>query len=503
MTNARAQTTHAHPNPEDRILARLHHELGGSALDRYFPKQARLSLHDNHLDVTVPTGYLAEVISQKFGTTLQRAAEAESGSRDRSGRVRVNFHVDGAAFADAESRKPGEFADDATRTAPGTTPVSRVGQPGHARSGLRASPRRYRLDDFVVGPANEMAFAAAARAADLDQPMQGLLFLHGSCGLGKTHLLQGIEDRCRRRHPAARAVYTTAETFTNEFVAACRAGRVDTFRNTYRSVALLCIDDVQFLSSKAATQTELLHTLDALGQFGGRIVLASDEHPRQVRSFAAALVSRFLAGAVVSLRVPDAELRARIIAALAQRRGMVLGSGAIAAVATACDNGSVRDLEGALARVDAAQRLAGDSAPIGAIVVRRALESAAAGPARPVRGERIIAEVCRTLRVTDAELRGTGRHPRVVLARGLIVHLCRAMTTLSFPEIARAMGRPNHSSVVTSGKRFAALLARPEAPIAELSDDQTLAGTTLPGLCDVLRRDITQASGPQASASAR
>lgn len=490
MTHAASPRERARPinarNPEDRILARLHDELRDPALDRFFPRQARLRLHDDRLDVTVPTGYLAEVISQKFGATLQRAAEAESGVRDRAGRVRLSFRVDRSAFVDSSAA---DAANDGVR-------------PARAPAAPRATPRRLRLDDFVVGASNEIAFAAATRAADLDSPMSGPLFIHGPCGLGKTHLLQGIEDVCRRKHPSAKVVYTTAEAFTNEFVAACRANRVDGFRRAYRAAAVLCIDDVHFLSSKDATQGELLHTFDALGQFGGRLVLASDEHPRRVRSFSAALVSRFMSGAVVELRAPDADLRARLVETLARRRGLVLGEGAVAAISSANGSGSVRDLEGSLARVEAAYRLAGGMGAIGALLARRALEPSTAAAPRPVRPEQIISRVCETLRVADAELRGTGRHPRVVLARGLIVHLCRALTTLSFPEIARAMGRPNHSSVVTSGKRLAALLEQPESPLPELAGLEPIAGLSLPGLRDHLRRDLTSggAAGPSREA---
>src|SRR5262249_7964579 len=143
------------------------------------------------------------------------------------------------------------------------------------------------------------------------------------CGLGKTHLLQGVARRLQEVRPSAVVRYTTGEAFTNEYIAAVRAGsgKCEQFRRAYRGVGLLCIDDVHFLANKQATQGELLHTFDAIDLSGARVALASDEHPRMVRSFSEALVSRFMSGAVVKLDFPERELRERMILAIAGRRG--------------------------------------------------------------------------------------------------------------------------------------------------------------------------------------
>jgi chromosomal replication initiator protein len=303
-------------------------------------------------------------------------------------------------------------------------------------------------------------------------------------------------------------VYTTAEAFTNEYINALRASRLETFRRSYRAVKLLCIDDVQFFSNKQATQGELLHTFDAIDLEGARIVLASDEHPRAVRKFSSALVSRFMAGMVVRLDAPEPALRQRIVLHLALKRGLRLEPAAASLIASRCTPPSqacsVRDLEGTLTRIEALLRLhpelagSGDCGEVGLVLVRRAIGADAAapisGPRRPIRAEQILEEVCRTLHVDHGEIVGKGRHKRVVLARSVTAHLCRGLTTLSFPEIARAMGRPNHSTVVTACNRIQHQLAADAELALGAEHLPELNGLKLRGLIDQVRDDILRSA---------
>lgn len=490
--NQRESSTIESPRSVERILERLTDEVGPDGVSRYFRHQTRLSLAEGRLDVTVPTGFVAEFIGSRFGESLKRAAGAEVPGAD----IQVRFRVDGAAFnaAPAAAQSPPQ---------PGAqhepAPDRSAAPPRRAGDGL---PLRYRLEEFVVGQANRMAFAAAERLSEADCPRSfSPLFVHGACGLGKTHLLQSIAQRFRERVARKRAVYTTAEAFTNEYVSAIRSGRLDAFRNAYRAVSLLCIDDVQFLSNKHSTQGELLHTFDAIDIVGARIVLASDEHPRAVRKLSAALVSRFLAGMVVRLDPPEPALREKIVAQLAHRRGLSLEPAACAMIANRTAGpagaGSIREIEGALTRVEAIRRLSPGTGS-GLLLIRKALgmdDGPAPGSARrPIRAEQIVQEVCRTLQVSPHDMLGKGRHKRIVLARASVAHLCRTLTTMSFPEIARVMGRPNHSTVVTAAKRMEVQLEADEPLDLGADHLPELAGLNLRGLVDQLRNDI-QRSG--------
>jgi chromosomal replication initiator protein len=481
----------------DRILARLTERAGAEGFGRSIAQQARVILDGSRLSITVPTGYIAQLLDARYKTSLVEAAREEL---VRAGRpaadVELTISVDGRAFgADSGASTLGLARAGARRTHEPRT----LGKP---RAEDTAS-LRYRLEDFVVGESNRLAFSAAEKLADPATPRTfSPLFIHGTCGLGKTHLLQGIAQRYREKRPRANWRYMTAEAFTNEYVTALRNNRLEAFRKAYRSVELLCLDDVQFLSNKTATQAELLHTFDAIDLSGAKVALASDEHPRQVRKFSEALVSRFMSGMVVRLESPEPALRERIVQKLAERRGMKLEPAAARLIADQFpgQGGSVRDLEGVLVRLDALTRLlpelsAAGGGEVGLLLVRKALglqeeASRGSGVRRPVRIDQIVDEVCRALHIQVGDFVGRGRHKRVVLARAMTAYLARSLTTLSYPEIAKGMGRPNHSTVVTACQRITKQIEQNEALPEGDWNGLGLNGLTIGGLCEQVRRDI-------------
>jgi len=329
--------------------------------------------------------------------------------------------------------------------------------------------------------------------ADEDGPCAPL-FVHGPSGVGKTHLLQGLAARFTERRPGALVRYTSAEAFTNEFITAVRAGKIDAFRKIYRKVDLLCIDDVHFFSNKDATQSELLFTLDAVGLEGSRLALASDEHPREILKLSERLLSRFLAGAVVRVDTPDPALREKLVRLLAQRRGVAIDEPAMALLVErsargpstpgvpGAAGGSVREIEGLVNQIDAMRRvlpeLLADDGRAGLTLVRKALgldgPTPGSAPLRnnarlkkPISVELVISEVCRHLCVDLHAFMGKGRHKRVVLARSMVASLSRRLTTMSFPEIARIMGRTNHSTVITAQKRIDTQMATESGGLLE------------------------------------
>lgn len=494
--------------PLDRIIAGLRAAVGSEAFARFFGREARFSLTAGHLVVTVPTTYQANVIRKRFADHLHRSvldAVPALAAGDEAGWV---VETD-RAVAPLPEPLPGRSGGG------GKPPVRRAARdPGGMPSG-----RCLRLDDFVVGDSNRLAHAAAERLAQAGRDGRvdarrslgfASLFIHGECGMGKTHLLQGIAERFARLNPGAAVRYTTAEAFTNDYITAVREGRVDAFRRNYRRLDLLCIDDVHFVSGKEATQNELLHTLDSIDLDGALVALASDEHPRQVQRLGERLVSRFMSGMVVRIDPPDAELRLRLVSALAQRRGLRLDESAARALAERSvgpsGRGSVRELEGLIVQTEAVCRLlpgsTGADGRVGLAVVTRALglsegERPVGGlrPRRPIPVETIADAVCRALRVAASEFVGSGRHKRVVLARSITALLARRLTTASFPEIARATGRPNHSTIVTAHQRLARQIEAESAAGASLLVEQfgpEFGGVTLRGLVDRLYHELAR-----------
>lgn len=489
----------------DRLRGLFSREVGAERFDRFFGERARLGVSDGTLDVTVPNKFTRDLLERRFGCDLRRVLRDES---ERAGReLTLRFNVDGQAFG-------------SSAVSPAPEPVHARGFDARPRSGHPHRSRRaigsaridpmHQLDDFVVGDSNRVAFAAAQRLAEgSDAGVCAPLFIHGSCGLGKTHLLQGIANRFRQIHPRGRVVYYPAEVFTNEFVSAVQNGAMNAFRKIFRNADLLCIDDVHFVAGKEATQNELLHTFDAIGMGRARIVMASDSHPRSIRRFSEALVSRLVGGAVVRLDPPDVDLRSRIIERLAKRRELPLASGTSRLIAEHVgSNGemvSVRDIEGMLTQIEAVWKLLPELATadgrIGAIVVQQALDmrrqgvaSTRRGGQRPVQLETILNVVCSELEVQMNELLGQGRHRRVVLARSMAVLLARELTTRSYPEIATAMARPSHSTIVSAFSRISKQLAEGSTVSVGCRHD----GLTLRALADRLADEVRRSGGVRA-----
>lgn len=520
----------------ERIRGRLTRQVGPQRFERYFGRQARLTVTPQGVDVTVPSRFMAELLDRQFGAVLREVIRAEwpVGSREREaveGRLssedevnrRLHYRVDTGAFGGAPSSEDsgspaavGAHAGVDARLSVGASgrpgPGTRAGLRGRARLGSgswAAGSSRFCFETFVVGASNRLAYAAAVKIAESSDAREfNRVFIQGPCGLGKTHLLRATLARFKDCNPTALVCYTTAEEFTNEYITAVRTNKIDAFRKQFRRVDLLCLDDVHFLSRKDKTQSELQHTFDTLDLDGARLVLASDELPRDISSLSEQLVSRFLSGAVVRLDPPDRELRERLVKAIAARRGLRIDDSAAAALAqhgTGPGMVSVRELEGSMVQVEAMLRLAGPadgSAAITAGLVHRALggmdktPSAAVRSGRPIPFQIVIAEVCRELKVDLAAFTGTGRHPRVVLARCVCGHLGRELTTLSFPEIARHMGRPTHSTIISGCKRLKARLAIEAGGAKDLSLEfgAEFAGSTLAELIDRTIRVIARAA---------
>ncbi|MCH2132347.1 MAG: DnaA/Hda family protein [Phycisphaerales bacterium] len=416
----------------DSITDLLSQRLGQRRHAMWFG-QARLHLGQDELEVQAGSQFAADWIHAHFERDLKEVAEHVVGSP-----VKISVGV-----RDDQPSSP----------APATPPPP---PERRGRSGRRPkSGQPHRLDDFVVGPSNELAWSAASRVAgEAGTCPVSPLFIHGGCGLGKTHLLQGICRRYRDRFGSQDPIrYLTGEQFTNEYIAAVRESRVDEFRRSMRRLALLAIDDIHFLGDKVKTQAEFLHTLDAIHLTGSRIILASDAHPHKIRSFTKGLVSRFLSGMVVEIEQPNRDTRRTLILRLARNRGLSLEEASVELIASRCV-GSVREIQGALTRLSALVQVRGlDKGRLAPDAVSQVFEHSWEST-QPIGLNRIVEVVCQHLHLTQADLTGRDRGPRVSLGRGLVACLARRMTDFSYPEIARTLGRRNHSSAHAAACRI-------------------------------------------------
>jgi chromosomal replication initiator protein len=360
----------------------------------------------------------------------------------------------------ALSSRPPAARPPATRPTSARPPSRSSVRPIHpetqsARAQLNA---KYTFENFVVGPSNELAYAAALASAGGGGRRYNPLFIAGGTGLGKTHLMHAIAHKVLADRPDAHIVYVSAEHFTNEFIEALQHHRMDEFRARYRTCCdLLLLDDIQFLAGREQTQEEFFHTFNALHDAGTPIIVTSDKYPQQLQRMPERLVSRFTSGLVADVQVPQLETRVAIVKKKAQIEGIDL-SDDIAVMLAQKVQSNVRELEGALIRLAAKSSLTGRPIDEEFALSEMALVS----PSRP--GQVSVADiqraVCNHFRLTNSELLSKDRHKSVAFARQVAMYLCRQRIRSSFPELGRAFGNRDHTTVMSAVRRVEALRQR-------------------------------------------
>jgi chromosomal replication initiator protein len=427
------------------VLAALQERLGPRKFNAWFKNGALLTVEDGHVRVTVPNSFVANWIETHYQSDIAAAVQAQTGKSSP-----VVITIDPALSGKLRPRQLDMQAQIVARAADGRE------KPGVE---TRALSLRHKLEDFVVGESNKLAYTAAMAVTGGRAPFNPL-FIHGPCGVGKTHLLQGVCNSflATRRGGRTSCRYVSGEQFTNEFVTAIRQKKCAEFRQRFRHLALLAIDDVHFLAGKKSTQEEFLHTFNALESEGHQIVLASDAHPRLVGELNEQLVSRFVAGMVVKIEPPDQATRLAILRRRAHAMRLHAPTDVLEYVAMHI-RGSVRELEGSLIKLAALSALEN-----GKITLELATEAMADHLARTdsalTLGD-IEAAVATFFGITPADLHSTRRTRTVSAARMVAMFLARRHTRMSYPEIGKFMGK-NHSSAVLAVQRMEKLVAQGE-----------------------------------------
>ncbi len=337
-------------------------------------------------------------------------------------------------------------------SATAAAPPSSRAQSNRWRAALAAALNpKHTFKNFVVGPSNELAYAASIASAGGGGPRYNPLFIAGGTGLGKTHLMHAIAFKVLEDRPDARVLYVSAEHFTNEFIEALQHHKMDEFRARYRSECdLLLLDDIQFLAGREQTQEEFFHTFNALRDADKPIVVTSDKYPQQLQRMPERLVSRFTSGLVADVQVPQLETRVAIIRKKANIEGIALDDDVAVLLAQSVQS-NVRELEGALIRLAAKSSLTGR--PIDFEFARN--EIAMVAPRRPevMSVEDIQKAVCGHFRLSNSELLSKDRHKSVAFARQVAMYLCRQRLKCSFPELGRAFGNRDHTTVMSAVRR--------------------------------------------------
>ncbi len=318
------------------------------------------------------------------------------------------------------------------------------------RDDININPR-FSFENFVIGPSNRFACAAAMAVAESPAKAYNPFFIYGQVGLGKTHLMQAITQQIRKLYPSLSICYISSEKFTNELIDAIRHRSTPQFRQKYRNIDVLLIDDIHFIAGKESTQEEFFHTFNALHNNRKQIIISSDRPPKEISNLEERLSSRFAWGLITDIQPPNYETRVAILKKKIEREPVEVPDNVIFFIAEQIKT-NIRELEGALIRVVAYSLL--EEKPISLDVAKLILKDMVKETIKIISVEMIQKEVGDYYNISVSELKAKKRNKNVLLPRQLAMHLTRQMTKLSLPEIGQAFGGKDHTTVLHSCKKI-------------------------------------------------
>ena len=429
------------PNPWVRILDALEKKINRHSYDTWL-KPTRYSHASNGiLFVRVPTAEFRHV-GDKYADLIQEAVDnLELGFQD------VKF----VTAEDNPSNTPIRHNGGLSMANSGTQTSSVTGMPlSQSRfdwDGAAQLNPRYTFDAFVIGSGNQFAHAACQAVAERPSKAYNPLFLYGGVGMGKTHLMQAIGHEIKRRSPHAAICYLSSEKFTNEMINSLRYDKMISFRDKFRGVDVLLVDDIQFLAQKERTQEEFFHTFNALHESMKQIVIASDRPPKELPEIEDRLRSRFEWGLIADIQPPDLETKVAILQKKAEQERVTLPTDVALFIASNIRS-NVRELEGALIRLVAHSSLIG--AEITLPYTQQVLKNFIDSQARKVTIESIQKAVAEQFGLRLVEIKAKNNSRSIVYPRQIAMYLAKHLTEASLPEIGRQFGGKHHTTVLHS-----------------------------------------------------
>ena len=465
-----------HQPLDPALLAAIADRLGESRFNRWFGQGVHLGLSGDgqSLEVRVPNPFFQKWIDSQLSGSLVDIVESITGRR-----VNLTYSVQDAlepnqerAISSGTTEQSLEQANHAGREARLPERRNPAVTPGYAGRLIRsttpargtAEPIANRivrsLDDLVIGPGNRLAHAAAKEMVRTSGTLFNPLFIHGGVGLGKTCLLEATAKELRIAYPGLPILSFTAEAFTNSFLESMRAGTLAGFRSRHRGAGALAVDDVHFLAGTRATQSEFLHTFNALLKRGAPIILTADHHPREILRLTEELVTRFLGGMVVKLEPPDRATRVEILQRAAEIRKINVPDAVLDYMAENLRSG-IRELEGALNTVIGHAMLTGQRLDL--TLARSALRDTVRHVNAAVGLGEVEQAICRLFQIDKEALKSDTRARAISHPRMLAMYLARKHTGCSYGEIGQYFGGRNHSTVMSAEKKVERWLRDEEA----------------------------------------
>ncbi len=394
-------------------------EVSDMAFEAWFGGTQALSLQDGELYVRARDDFQVRMLDERYQSLCQAALRRSYGQP-----VRLRMLSPG--------QEAPAFAQPKAAQAPTQPPC-------------QLNPR-YTFDSFVVGSSNRFAHAAAFAVAQSPATAYNPLFLYSGVGLGKTHLMHAVGHALLQRNPDARVLYITSENFVNELITSIQTNRTTDFRNRFRSVDLLMVDDIQFIAGKESMQEEFFHTFNALYESGKQIILSSDKQPKEIPTLEERLRSRFEWGLIADIAKPDLETRIAILRRKAEQEKVHVPEEVNVFIASKIES-NIRELEGSLNRVLAKSRLGGQ--PLSLELAQEALsEMLSVKDPRRITIDLITAVVAEYYNVTMDDIKSKKRNREISVPRQTAMYLCRELNGASLPRIGQEFGGRDHTTVM-------------------------------------------------------
>ena len=411
----------------DQVLARIETKVNRHSFYTWFKPTAFIAEREDTIRVRVPNALFRDRLTKHYAAVIEEAL--------------------------AEVQRPGTpvvfVTDDIAVPIVPEAPVADVepDEPETAVDDLGILSPRYSFDTFIVGPSNQFAHAACRAVAEAPSRSYNPLFIYGGVGLGKTHLMHAIGHYVVTHLKNLKLTYISSERFMNEMINAVRYDRILDFRERYRSVDVLLVDDVQFLAGKEGTQTEFFHTFNALYDSQKQIVISSDCPPHEIPQLEERLRSRFEWGLIADIQAPDLETKTAILKRKAETEGLHLPDNVAIYIAGKIKS-NIRELEGSLIRLIAYASLTGREITLA--LAQDVLRNVLQNDDRAVTIEGVQKAVADHYSLKVAELKSKNNSKSVAMPRQIAMYLCKNLTNASLPEIGKSFGGKHHSTVIHS-----------------------------------------------------
>jgi chromosomal replication initiator protein len=415
----------------DPVLARIETKVNRHSFYTWFKPTAFVADHDGTIRVRVPNALFRDWLTKHYAAVIEEALD--------------EVQRTGAPIAFVTEDAPVPIA------LPDVPPPPEPLEDEAAANDLGILSPRYSFDTFIVGPSNQFAHAACRAVAEAPSRSYNPLFIYGGVGLGKTHLMHAIGHYVATHLKNLKLTYISSERFMNEMVNAIRYDRILDFRERYRSVDVLLVDDVQFLAGKEGTQTEFFHTFNALYDSQKQIVISSDCPPHEITQLEERLRSRFEWGLIADIQSPDLETKSAILKKKAETEGVPIPDNVAIYIAGKIKS-NIRELEGSLIRLIAFASLTGReiTLPLAQEVLRNVLQN----DDRAVTIEIVQKAVADHYSLKLSELKSKNNSKSVALPRQIAMYLCKSLTSASLPEIGKSFGGKHHSTVIHSIRKI-------------------------------------------------